>query len=114
MLKDDSMVKGSSSSSLADQELVKKVVDLANLSVAQSELEQLTRDFKTSLETVDQLFAIDTEGVAPTYQVNDLENVWREDVVDETVQFTQAEALANATRTHRGYFVVGRLIDHEA
>ncbi|MDR0462621.1 MAG: Asp-tRNA(Asn)/Glu-tRNA(Gln) amidotransferase subunit GatC [Pseudomonadales bacterium] len=95
------------------KQLVEKISTLSNLSITKDEAEQFSRDFSTSMEVVDELFAINTEGVEPTYQVNDLKNVWREDVVNEETQFTQAQALVNAPRKYQGYFVVERIIDRE-
>ena len=94
--------------------LINKIAQLSDLPITPTQAAGLADDFATSLAVVDQLFAIDAKGAIPTYQVNDLENVCRADVVNEETQFTQEQALANAQRQHQGFFVVGRLIDHEA
>jgi aspartyl-tRNA(Asn)/glutamyl-tRNA(Gln) amidotransferase subunit C len=97
-----------------DKALVKRVAGLANLQVSEKETGELVGQFQETLKVVDELFEVETAEVAPTYQVNNLQNVWREDVVNEEAQFTQEEALKNAQKTARGYFVVERIIDHEA
>ncbi len=60
------------------------VVHLAQLSSLQlsgDEIDSLQVDIGNILQHVQQLSQLDTTGVEPTYQVTDLENVWREDVV---------------------------------
>ena len=62
--------------------------------------------FETTLAVIEQLQTVNVEGVTPTFQVTGLENVMRDDVVDENRMFSQDQALANAKATHDGYFVV--------
>ncbi len=95
-------------------DFVGKIADLANLQVDDQDKKDLAISFSETLAYVEKLSQIDVSGVAPTYQVNNLVNVMREDIVEENFQFTQAEALANAKQTHDGYFVVPRILDHEA
>jgi len=97
-----------------DREFVYQIADLAKIPVDEAQAESLSGEFEESMAVVDGLTHIDTAGVAPTYQVNNLVNAWRDDVVDEKRMLSQQEALANAPRTHEGYFVVERVIDHEA
>ncbi|HRF28476.1 MAG TPA: Asp-tRNA(Asn)/Glu-tRNA(Gln) amidotransferase subunit GatC [Candidatus Saccharibacteria bacterium] len=52
---------------------------LSNLQLEESEIESLRADIEKILEYVEQLNELDTEGLEPTYQVTDLENVWRDD-----------------------------------
>ncbi len=89
---------------------VAHIAKLANLTVAASEQEHFAHAFSETLDVVETLKQLDTTGVEPTHQVTNLENIFREDVVDETRQFTQEQALANAKRTHAGYFVVERIL----
>ena len=62
---------------------------------------------------VSELQSVNVEGVEPTFQVTGLENVMRDDVVDEKRMFTQEQALANAKQTHDGYFVVPQVISQD-
>jgi aspartyl/glutamyl-tRNA(Asn/Gln) amidotransferase C subunit len=91
----------------------KQIADLAKLQLDSKQAAGLAAGFSECMDVVEQLVALDTEGVAPTYQVNNLENVLRPDQVEPTQMFSQKQALANAKRTYQGYFVVERLIDHE-
>lgn len=97
-----------------DRTFVHHIANLANLTVDDHEADQLATAFQESLSVVDTLTHIDTTDVAPTYQVNNLQNVLREDVVDTEHMLSQEQALQNAPHTHNGYFVVPRIIDHEA
>lgn len=92
---------------------VDAVAKLALIPLAENEKELLARGFNTVLGVLDELQKIDTQGVEPTHQVTGLENVFREDVVDETRMFTQQEALANAPKTRDGYFEVDQVIDQD-
>lgn len=60
------------------------VLHLAQLSLLQlddGEIDNLQADLVNILGYVEQLGELDTSGVEPTYQVTDLENVWRDDTV---------------------------------
>lgn len=92
---------------------VKHIANLANIPVSDQELTDLADAFEETLGVVANLQAVDTSDVEPTHQVTGLENVLREDVVDETRMFTQTQALANAKQTHEGFVVVPRIIDQD-
>ncbi len=89
---------------------VHHIATLATIPIADSEEEKLAQDFSQTLEYIENLKKLDTSDVEPTHQVTGLENVWREDIVDESHMFTQAEALANAPHTDNGYFVVPQIL----
>lgn len=57
------------------------LAQLSSLQLADDEIEGLQTDIANILNYVEQLSELDTSGVAPTYQVTDLENVWRDDEV---------------------------------
>lgn len=54
---------------------------LSSLQLSDEEVSALQMDLASILEYVKQLSELDTTGVEPTYQVTDLENVFREDSV---------------------------------
>lgn len=58
---------------------------LSNFSVSEAEKVDLKRDLSAILDYVKQLDEVDTDGVEPTYQVLDLQNVWQEDEVETAV-----------------------------
>ena len=92
---------------------IKHVANLSNIPVTAQEQENLKNAFEETLEVVAELQSVDISGIEPTHQVTGLENVLREDIVDSNNMFTQQEALANATKTHNGYFVVPRIIEEK-
>lgn len=59
------------------------LAQLSSLQLNESEIETLRVDLEGILEYIEQLAELDTTGVEPTYQVTDLQNVWRDDVVDD-------------------------------
>lgn len=74
---------------------VQKLAQLSSLQLADAELDALTVDIENILGYVRQLGELDTTGVDPTYQVTDLENVWRDDrVIDYGVTREQLLGLA--------------------
>ena len=59
------------------------LAELSNLSLSGDELDSLAVDLDRIIEYVSQLDELDVSGVNPTYQVFDMENVWRKDEVVE-------------------------------
>jgi len=60
---------------------VQHLAQLSNLQLSDDEIAALQVDLGNILGYINQLDELDTEGVEPTYQVIDLENVSREDSV---------------------------------
>lgn len=90
--------------------LVAHMAKLANIPLSEEKIESLTPQLSSVLDLVSQVQQMDTNGVEETSQVTGLENVLREDIVEDSRTFTQEEALSNASRSHNGYFVVDALI----
>lgn len=63
------------------QDDVLHLAQLSNLQLSDDELQALQADITNILGYVTQLSELDTSGVEPTYQVTDLQNVMRDDVV---------------------------------
>lgn len=61
---------------------VHHLAQLSSLQLGEEETEALRADLENILGYIEQLSELDTTGVEPTYQVTDLENVWRSDEVD--------------------------------
>jgi aspartyl-tRNA(Asn)/glutamyl-tRNA(Gln) amidotransferase subunit C len=101
----------SKASATITADVVKHVASLASIPVTDVEVTNLQSAFEATLETVSNLKELDVSNVEPTHQVTGLENVLREDKVETSRTFTQAQALANAPAKHNGYFVVARVID---
>ena len=54
---------------------------LSNLSLKEGEIEPLKKDLEGIIKYISQLDELDTEGVEPTYQVFEMENIWRDDEI---------------------------------
>lgn len=63
---------------------------LSNFDLSEEEIAVLQTDLGNILEYINQLSELDTSGVEPTYQVTDLENVGRDDVVAEPLADREA------------------------
>lgn len=81
---------------------------LASIKVAEEEKEGFVALFNSVLDYFQKLDELETEDVEPTYRVVDLTNVFREDVVKESI--SQEESLRNAPRTENGYFKSPRIV----
>lgn len=62
---------------------VQRLAQLSSLQLDEQEAEALRVDLGNILGYIDQLSELNTDGVEPTYQVTDLQNVWRDDVIDD-------------------------------
>ena len=62
---------------------VQHLAQLSSLALSDQEVDSLRTDIAGILDYIDQLQELDTSGVEPTYQVTDLDNVWRDDIVDD-------------------------------
>lgn len=76
-----------------NRETIKHLAELSNFSVTEEETERLGKDLQSIINYISQLDELDTKDVEPTYQVFEMENVWREDVLAPT-EATREELLA--------------------
>ena len=89
---------------------VKKLARLSALSMSDEEAVSMQTDLTQILGYVEQLQAVDTDGVEPTYQVNYLETVTRADeVIDYGI--SKEELLKNAPKQADGSVVVPRVLE---
>ena len=93
-----------------NKQLTKHVAKLANIPITETEAEELASAFSETLIVVDELQKLAVDNTEPTHQVTGLTNVTRDDVVDKEKMFTQEQALANASKTYQGFFVVPRIL----
>jgi aspartyl-tRNA(Asn)/glutamyl-tRNA(Gln) amidotransferase subunit C len=73
---------------------VARLATMSSLQLADDEIDSLAGDIERILGYVEQLNELDVEGVKPTYQVNQLGNVWRTD--EPNASLTSDELLALA------------------
>jgi aspartyl-tRNA(Asn)/glutamyl-tRNA(Gln) amidotransferase subunit C len=87
---------------------VEHVAELARLEVSPEEKEQLTHQMNRVLDYMEKLNELDTSGIVPTSHATDLDNAFREDVVQESLP--RDESLQNAPDSNEAEFVVPRVI----
>jgi aspartyl-tRNA(Asn)/glutamyl-tRNA(Gln) amidotransferase subunit C len=81
---------------------VQHLAQLSSLQLDVAEIESLRTDLENIVGYIEQLSELDTTGVEPTYQVTDLRNVWRDDVVDDYgISKDELLVLAPATEAHQ-------------
>jgi aspartyl/glutamyl-tRNA(Asn/Gln) amidotransferase C subunit len=90
---------------------VKHLAKLANLSPDPSLIPALQSGVETTLEYAKILGQVDVSHVGVTNEITGLTNVLRDDIVDDSRTFTQAEALANAGKSHNGFFMVDAILE---
>ena len=88
---------------------VRHLAVLSNLQLSEDEVTALTKDIGDILTYIEQLSDIDTSGVEPTYQVSGLENVWRNDEVEQS-PVTREKLLALAQETYDNQVKVPKVL----
>ena len=88
---------------------VKKLAQLARISITDEEAEKFQNELSGILGFVDSLNDIDTSGVEPTSQVTGLENVNRDDT-ERSYGVTPEELLKTAPDSKNGYVKVKRVL----
>ena len=77
------------------REEIKHLAELSNFSLTEDEITNLGADLENIIGYISQLDELDTTGVEPTYQVFEMENVWRKDEIEN--QEANREGLLNLT-----------------
>ncbi|AEV95498.1 Asp-tRNA(Asn)/Glu-tRNA(Gln) amidotransferase subunit GatC [Pediococcus claussenii] len=91
------------------KEEVQHVAELAKLEFNATDLDKFTKQFEDTIDLVNTLNEVDTEGVEPTFSVTDQVDRMREDVA---VQANQKDALLkNAPDEEDGFIRVPAIID---
>lgn len=96
---------------MIDKESVKHVEDLAELSLTESEREELTEDLADIIEYVNKLQELDTEEVRPLRHILEVQNVLRED--EEREKLPRDEVFKNAPAKKDNFFQVPPVIDRD-
>lgn len=87
---------------------VEHVAHLARLNLGKDELVRMTAQLDTILSYVAKLDELDTTGVEPTTHAFSINNAFREDTVQDSLE--QGQALANGPKQNGEAFVVPRVI----
>jgi len=94
-----------------DRAEVERIADLARLALAADEAERMTAELAAILGYVEQLGALDTEDVEPTYHALPLRTPLRPDRAEPPL--APARAVANAPEASGFAFVVPKVLDED-
>ena len=90
-------------------EQVRHIAKLARIATSEEQIASLVPELNQILGWVEQLAAVDTEGVEPLTAVIDLKQHLRDDVIDDGN--IRDKILANAPDAQHGFFAVPKVIE---
>ena len=93
------------------REDVEKVALLARLKFSDEEIEKFKEDLNNILDYIHKLNELETDKIPPTSHVVEMDNVFREDVVGESIPIE--DVLLNAPEKKDRFFVVPKVIETE-
>jgi len=85
-----------------DKETVKKVADIARITLSEDEVAEFSADMESILDAFKDIQKMDTSKTKPTFQPLQTKNVMRDDEIEESLN--QVDALKNARQKDKGYF----------
>ena len=78
------------------------LAELSNVTLSDKEVDSLGRDLQDIIKYISQLDELDVSDVEPTYQVFEMENVWRGDeVLPQDATREELLALAKTSRDNQ-------------
>lgn len=92
-----------------DKNTVRKVASLAHIEMSEAEIEAMTPKLNGILTWIEQLQAVNTDGVEPLANVANIELHLRADMA--TDGNCADKILANAPEETAGYFVVPKIVE---
>ena len=85
-----------------NQEVIAHLAELSNIALTAEESARLVTDLGGIVNYISQLDELDTSGVEPTYQVFEMENVWRPDeILPQEANREQLLALTKEVRDNQ-------------
>lgn len=85
-----------------DSNLIKKVAKNARLSLTEEEIKKFLPQLKEILDVFSKLNEVNTDKVEPSFQPIEVKNVFRDDVVEESLD--EEEVFLNVKNKKDGYF----------
>lgn len=92
-----------------NSEQVRHIAKLARIATSDAQIDALVPELNQILGWIEQLSAVDTEGVEPLTAVIDLKQRLRDDVIDDGN--VRDKVLANAPDAQHGFFAVPKVIE---
>lgn len=87
-----------------NQETIAHLAELSNFALTEAESVRLKADIGEIVQYISQLDQLDTSGIEPTYQVIEMENIWREDEI--LPQDADCDALLALTKEVKDHQIV--------
>ena len=85
-----------------NQETIGHLARLSNFALDEAQTASLVKDIGQIVNYISQLDELDTDGIEPTYQVFEMENVWRPDEIQpQEADREQLLALTKATQDYQ-------------
>lgn len=92
-----------------DQATVRRIAHLARIAVSDEEVPHLQQELNAILSFIEELSAVDVEGVEPMTSVAPMKMVWRKDAVTD---HAGADVIvANAPVSEDGFFTVPKVVE---
>lgn len=91
------------------REEIKHIAEIAYLNFSDEGYERFEKDFIETMDLIEKIKSIDTEGVEGTFQTTGIYNHLREDEVGESI--TQDAALQNTEGKKYGYFDIIKFVE---
>lgn len=89
-------------------DMINNLADLSRLTFNAREREEIKKDLQQMISFVDKLNEVDTRNVEPLLHMTEAVNIYREDLVQGSMQ--KDEALQNAPSADNNYFKVPKVI----
>lgn len=84
------------------REDIEHLAELSNFAIGEDEAASLQKDLSEIIKYISQLDELETAAVEPTYQVFEMENVWRADkILPQDADREQLLALTQETEDHQ-------------
>ena len=80
-----------------NQDTIQHLAELSNFALTVKETDSIVNDIQEILGYISKLDELNTDGIEPTYQVFEMENVWRKDKIQ--TQDANPEELLALTQT---------------
>lgn len=91
------------------KEQVTHVANLARLNLTEEEKENMTKDMESIITFIDQINQLDISDVNPTAHIIPINNVFREDIVQKSMD--RDELIKNAPVKENGCFSVPKIVE---
>jgi aspartyl-tRNA(Asn)/glutamyl-tRNA(Gln) amidotransferase subunit C len=96
---------------MIDRETIKRLAALARIEISPEREEQLAKDVSRILDYVEDLKAVDTEGLPEVAQVTGLKNALRSDEVQGCDEETRRALIERAPASENGYLKVKAIFE---